>query len=259
MPGMLVRLDPVSDALVGGEHELFDQTVRPASFRAHDGLHVAFGIELHDGSGRSKSMEPRRLRLALSLSARSCIRSNSGASCANCSARRFVAVEDCLDLRVGHAPCAADDSFAYLEADDLAARVDLHDAAQDEAVFIGAQAAHAARELVAAAWEWRGRGSRQRCRAVALRDRARCRAGRTGYIGDVDLQLPVSVRQSANVDGIVEVACRLAVDGDDGESAEVAAFRGLCRYRACRPSALQSRWPRPAHSAGRCGADGACG
>ncbi len=46
--GDTLRLDPVRDALVGGEHELFDQTMRPAPLRAHDGLHVPFGIELHD-------------------------------------------------------------------------------------------------------------------------------------------------------------------------------------------------------------------
>jgi hypothetical protein len=40
-------LQPVRDALVGREHELLDEAVRPTPLRAHDGLHVAVGVELH--------------------------------------------------------------------------------------------------------------------------------------------------------------------------------------------------------------------
>ena len=44
-----------------------------------------------------------------------------------------------------------------------------------------------------------------------------------GDVGDVDLELVVSVGELADEDGIVEVAGGFAVDGDDGEVAEVAA------------------------------------
>jgi len=44
-----------------------------------------------------------------------------------------------------------------------------------------------------------------------------------GDIGDVDLQFEIVVGQLADQDCVVEVAGGFTVDGDDGESAEVAA------------------------------------
>ena len=46
-----LRFEPVGDALVGAEHELFDEAMRPAALAAHDGLHVAIGVELDDWLG----------------------------------------------------------------------------------------------------------------------------------------------------------------------------------------------------------------
>ena len=51
-------------------------------------------------------------------------------------------------------------------------------------------------------------------------------------VGDVDLQLPVAVRERLDADGVIEVACGLAVDGDDRQAAEVAAFCQLLRCEA---------------------------
>ena len=42
---------PVGDALVGGEHELFDQAMGPGTIRAEDALHLAFVVEVDDGLG----------------------------------------------------------------------------------------------------------------------------------------------------------------------------------------------------------------
>ncbi len=88
-------------------------------------------------------MEPRRWRLALSLRARCVHLLELGDEGGELLAGGFVAVEDGLDLGVGHAAGAADDAFADLVAEDFAAGVDLHEAGEDEAVFVGAQAAHA--------------------------------------------------------------------------------------------------------------------
>ena len=44
-----------------------------------------------------------------------------------------------------------------------------------------------------------------------------------GDVGDVDLEFVVAVGESADGDGVVEVAGGFAVDGDDGELAEIAA------------------------------------
>ena len=47
-----------------------------------------------------------------------------------------------------------------------------------------------------------------------------------GYIGNVDLKLVTAIGALADENGVVEVACRLAVDGDDGERAEIDPLIG---------------------------------
>ncbi len=38
---------PRRNALIGAQHELFNQPVRPPTLRTHDGLHVAVRVKLH--------------------------------------------------------------------------------------------------------------------------------------------------------------------------------------------------------------------
>ena len=52
-------------------------------------------------------------------------------------------------------------------------------------------------------------------------------------VGDVDLELGVAVGQRRNEDGVVEVAGGLAVDGDDGEAAEVFAAGEFTGFLQC--------------------------
>jgi hypothetical protein len=66
------------------------------------------------------------------------MRSNSGTSEVRSDARVFgVAFEDRVDFGVGHARGGADDAFDDFEALDAAGGVELHDATEDEAVFVG--------------------------------------------------------------------------------------------------------------------------
>ena len=44
--------EPARDALVGAQHELFDEPMRPSALGLDDGLHVAVGVELHDRLGQ---------------------------------------------------------------------------------------------------------------------------------------------------------------------------------------------------------------
>ena len=50
--GFALCFQPMRDALVGGEHELFDEPVRPAAFGAGNGGHVALRVELDDRLGQ---------------------------------------------------------------------------------------------------------------------------------------------------------------------------------------------------------------
>ncbi len=50
-----------------------------------------------------------------------------------------------------------------------------------------------------------------------------------GHVGDVYLQLEVAIRHAPHRHRIVEVACRLAIDGNDGQSAVILAVAQLAR------------------------------
>jgi hypothetical protein len=101
--------------------------------------------------------------------------------------------------------------------------IDFHDAGEDEAVNLRAEAADVGREFE------RKHGDR----AVGEVDAGAAEAGfliecGTGGdvlsdVGDVNLQFEIVVGQLADQDRVVEVAGSFSVDGDDGERAEVAA------------------------------------
>ena len=101
--------------------------------------------------------------------------------------------------------------------------VELHDAAEDEAVFAGAQAADVGRELL----REHGNGAIGEVDAGAAQARFEIEIGSCadvfGDVGDVDLEFVSAVGALGDENSIVEVAWRFAVDGDDGECAEIAA------------------------------------
>ena len=57
-------------------------------------------------------------------------------------------IDDGGDLGVGHAAGGADHSFAYLVVQDFAVGVDVHEAGENEAIFVGSQAADVAGQLL---------------------------------------------------------------------------------------------------------------
>ena len=128
-----------------------------------------------------------------------------------------------MDRGVGHALGGTDHAFDDFETLNAAGRAELHEAAQDEAIFVGAQAADIGRELLGK----HGNG------AVGEVDAGPTEAGFEvevgagadvlGDIGDVDLEFVSAIGAFRDEDGIVEVFSGFAVDGDDGEAAEVAA------------------------------------
>ena len=140
-----------------------------------------------------------------------------------------VAFEDRVDLGVGHARGRADDAFDDLEALDAARGVELHDAAEDEAVFVGAQAADVGRELL----RQHGNGAIGEVDAGAAQAgfeiEGRAGADVLGHVGDVDLELIAAIGALGDQHRVVEVARGLAVDGDDGQGAEICAAGGFVR------------------------------
>ena len=111
-----------------------------------------------------------------------------------------------MDLGVGHARGGADDAFDDFVALDAAVGIELHDAAQHQAVFVGAQAADVGRELL----RQHGNGAVGKVDAGAAQARFEIEIGAgahiLGYVGDVDLQFVAAVGAFGDEDRIVEVA-----------------------------------------------------
>ncbi len=103
--------------------------------------------------------------------------------------------------------------------------VELHEAAEHEAVFAGAQAADVGGELL----RQHGDGAVGEVDAGAAQAGFEIEIGAGanvfGDVGDVDLQLVAAVGALGDEDGVVEVFGGFAVDGDDGQAAEIAAAR----------------------------------
>ena len=132
------------------------------------------------GSGRSKSMEPRRTRLRFRISASSCIHSKRWTSCCVAFAQRRIAFEHAVDGRVGHALGAADDAASELLRDHVAVRVDFQQRATAPGGLRAAAASTDRSIAPPAAWARRDPESRRWCRAAALRDRWASRDARSG-------------------------------------------------------------------------------
>ncbi len=101
--------------------------------------------------------------------------------------------------------------------------IDFHDAGEDEAIEVRAQAADVGREFQRQHGDGAvGEVDAGAAEAGFLIERA---VGRDvlGDVGDVDLEFEIVVGEDADEDGVVEVAGGFSVDGDDGERAEVAA------------------------------------
>ena len=238
-------LEPNGDTLVGGEHELFDEAVGPGALGAGDAAHLAVLVELDDRLGQievdrsalfaalvhqhGESFHPFKAlpRLRVLDECVGLVKALTRSWVLVEALPRFcVLVENRGDRGVGHARGGADDAFDDLEALNAALRVELHDAAQDEAVFVRSQAADIGRELL----RQHGDG------AIGEVDAGAAQAGFEiergvgknvlGHVGDVDLEFISSIGAIGDENRVIEILSGLAIDGDDGQGAEVCAVGG---------------------------------
>ncbi len=198
------------------------------------------------GSGRSKSIEPRSWRRRLSSSASSFMRRKFVDQRRVARGHFRIAFEHFVDVGVGHALGGANHAGGEIGADHFPGRVHFHDHAHHQAIDLRIERADAVGKLFGkhrhgAIREIDGGAAQARFaieRGIApdvVRD-----------VRDVHLQLEVAVRQRADVDGVVEIARGFAVDGDDGQIAEIAApaqvrFRHLLLRGARLRRALRHR------------------
>ena len=134
--------------------------------------------------------------------------------------RLLVALENRMYGRVGHARRRTDDSLGNLVALNAALCVELHNAAQHQAVLVRPKAANVGREFL----RQHGNGAIGKIHAGAAQARfkikVRALAHVFGYIGDMHLEF-VAAGVLDYQHCIIEIFRRLAVDGHNGESAKV--------------------------------------
>ena len=177
------------------------------------------------GSGRSKSIDPRRLALVVEDLREIAHEFGVGDEWSVTLALLFVALDHGVDGGIGHAFGGSDDAFAEFIADDLAAVVEFH----DEDLTRRSTWGRRLQMSVESSRRQHGDGAVGEVDAgVAqtgfLIERA---AGSDilGDVGNVDLQFEIVVRQHANKGyGVVEIAGGFSVDGDDRQGAEVTAM-----------------------------------
>src|ERR1700687_3011301 len=104
--------------------------------------------------------------------------------------------------------------------------VEFHERAHDQAILARLERTHAIRKGLrqhrnGAIGEVNG-GSAE----TSLPVESALRSNVVRYIGDVDLQMPAAIR-AFDVDGVVEIACGLSIDGDDRQVAEIFAACAL--------------------------------
>ena len=128
------------------------------------------------------------------------------------------------ELRVGHARSGADHAFDDFIAFNAAGCIELHDATEDQSVFVRTQATDICGELL----RQHGDGAIGKVDAVPAQAgfeiEARVRLDVFGHVGDVDLQLVAAIGAIGDENCIIEIARGLAVDGDDGQGRKSARW-----------------------------------
>ncbi len=127
-----------------------------------------------------------------------------------------------MDVGVGHALGRADHARVKFGAHHISVGVHFHDRAHHQAIHLRIQRANAVRKL----FRKHRHGAIGKINGGAAQARFAIERGAAANVmrdvRDVDLQLEMAVRQARDVHGVVEIARCFAVNGDDGQIAEIA-------------------------------------
>jgi hypothetical protein len=220
--------------LVGQQHELLDQPVGDVPLAAGDGHHVAQLVELEHRFGqieidRPAFLPPRVeqqrqfLHQPETIGQRGILRGCFG-----------IAFQHFIHVRVSHPLGRPDHARSESRHGHAAAGLDIHDDAHHQAVFARIQRADSIRKFVRK-HRYGAIGKVDRCAAQARFPIER-RAARNIVrdVGDVHLKPVAAARQTLDVNRVVEIPRRFAVDRHDGEIPEILPARqgvGLNRSR----------------------------
>ncbi len=134
-----------------------------------------------------------------------------------------IAFEDLIDVGVGHALGGTDDAGNHPGIEHAPGSIEMHDGAQDEALFARIERAHA----VGKRFGKHGNGAIDEVDGIAAQAgfaiERRFGMNVMSDVGDVDLQEPAAIVAALDVNGVVEIARGFAIDRDDGKFAKIFA------------------------------------
>ena len=136
---------PGGDTFVGGQHEFFDKPVGPGALRFGHAAHLTLLVKLDYRLGQIEINAAAFLAALVHQDRKPMHPLKLWNECGVTRARLFLLVEDFGDFGVRHARSRADHAFNDFIALDAACGIELHDAAQHQPVFAGAQAANVRR------------------------------------------------------------------------------------------------------------------
>src|SRR5579871_5036428 len=143
-------------------------------------------------------------------------------------ARPCIALDDRVDVGVGHALNGTNYSFDNLKALNAPCRTQLHDAAEHKPVFPGAKAADAGRQFMGKHWDGAVRKIDTGPTETGFEVEIRSGTDVFSYIRDVYLELKsCAIGALPHQDCIVKIPGRFAVNGDDGLAAKITAAVGF--------------------------------
>ena len=209
-------IELVIDGAIGGEHELLDDAVRNVAFAAGNAGYLLLFIEGNDGLGEveidgaifgAAGVEKQRETFHAAE-----VMVELGVA----RGHLWIAFENFVDVGVGHALDGTDDAGHHPGVEHASGGVEVHDGAEDKALFAGIERAHAVGE----SFRKHGNGAIDEVNGITAEAgfaiERRLGTNVVGDVGDVYLKEPAAVVAALDVNGVVEVAGGFAVNGDDG-------------------------------------------
>ncbi len=240
---------------VGGEHEFFDHAMGKVPLRARDAHHAARLVKLNQRLGQVEINRASLHALAIEDQRELFHQLEVWNQRRISLASRRLPRQDVAHSRVSHALGAADDARRQFVLDDSPLRIDLHQRRHHQAFDVGIEAADAIGKLQ----RQHGHGAvgkiNRRAPQSRLAIERRAGAHVMGHVGDVHVQQIIPIRPALHQHSIVKILGRFAVDGHDGQIAEVTAAFAVALGNVLR----RAHRPPPAPSQENDGAGGICG
>jgi hypothetical protein len=211
----------VSDGAIGGQHELLDDAVGDVALAAGDAGYLLLFVEGDDRLGEVEVDGAIFGAAGVEKKSEAFHGSEMVVKLGITSGHLRIAFENLVDIGIGHALNGADNAGHHPGVEHASGGIEVHDGAEDEALFAGIERAHAVGE----SFRKHGNGAIDEVDGITAKTglaiERRLGTNIVGNVGDVHLKEPAAVVAALDVNGVVEVAGGFAVNGNNGELAEI--------------------------------------